>query len=162
MKIIPFTHKTISLFLFLFLSLINLNAEVVVGQSFPSFTLEDQFEKKHTISSDTKKIILVFSKDNGHIMKEYMEGKHENFLSQRNILFIADISRMPSIIASLFAKPDMRECKYPILLIEDEEISKNYKVENKKEFFMIVSVKDTVVLDINFVNNKAELKKHIE
>lgn len=150
------------LFLLTILLTTTLFGKVTIGEPLKPFTLEDQFENKHTLTKDIKKIIFAFSKENGHIMKAYMQGKAENFLSSKDITFIADISKMPSIISYLFAKPDMRESKYPILLIEDEEFATNYKVEEKTDQFMIVELENLIVKDLKFIKTQKELQNFIE
>lgn len=133
-----------------------------VGESFENLTLKDQFDQKYTIDKKSKKLLFAFSKDNGHVIKEFMEDKPSEYLQQKNITFIADISAMPSIIASWFAIPDMKKSKYPILLIRDDEISAKYKDETKKEFFMIVELENQQIKDIKYLQGKENITKWIQ
>lgn len=140
----------------------TLFGKVMIGEPLNTFTLEDQFEQKHTLTNDIQKIIFAFSKENGHTMKAYMQGKAEDFLRSKNIVFIADISKMPSIISYLFAKPDMRDSKYPIVLIEDEVVAKEYKIEGKEDYFMVLELENSIVKSINFIKTQQELQDTIE
>lgn len=133
-----------------------------VGDSFENLTLKDQFDQEYTIDKKSKKLLFAFSKDNGHIIKEFMENKPSDYLLQKDITFIADISAMPSFIASWFAIPDMKKSKYPILLIKDEELSVKYKDEDKKEFFMIVELENQQIKDIRYLQGEENIKKWIQ
>lgn len=136
-----------------------LNAQINVGENLKSYSFEDQFEKVHTLTDDTKKVIFVFTKDNGHIMKEFMTNKNPDFLSSKGIDFIADISGMPSLIARFFAIPDMKDSKYPIILIKDEEIAKKYKTEQNKEFITVITLDKKKVTQIKYIKTKKELEE---
>ena len=57
-----------------------------------SFTLPDQFDKAHTLNSDTKTLIIVFAKATGHTVKEFLKKQDSDYLVKRATLFIADIS----------------------------------------------------------------------
>ncbi len=133
-----------------------------IGDKFPNNSFKDQFEKEYIITNDTKKLLFAFSKDNGHIIKEFMGDKPTDFLIKKEILFIADISAMPSIIASWFAIPDMKKSKYPILLIQDEDIAAKYKLEDKKESFMIVELENKQVKNIKYISGKENIINWIQ
>ena len=133
--------------------------ELKVGNSL-EFRLNDQFDKKHTLQADTKKLIFAFSKDMGHLVKEYLKTKEVDYLEKRGILFIADISAMPRIIYKLFAESDMKKSKYPILLIQDDEISLKYK--HNKEKICLVTLDNKKITSIKYLNTQEELKKEIE
>jgi len=36
------------------------------------FTLPDQFNKSHSLTNDTKRVIFVFAKSTGHTVREYL------------------------------------------------------------------------------------------
>ncbi len=90
---------------------------IVIGKELASYTFKDQFDKDHSLTADVKKVIFVFTKATGHIMRVYLGTKDVNYLRSRNIDFIADVSGMPSIIFKMFALPDLKESKYPIMII---------------------------------------------
>ncbi len=59
----------------------------------------------NSLSSDTKKLILSFSKASGHAVKEFLKKEPKEFLEQHKTMFIADISPMPVVIRNTFALP---------------------------------------------------------
>ncbi len=140
----------------------EISSGIVIGKELAAFTFKDQFEKEHSLTSDVKKVIFVFSKPTGHIMKIYMGVRKPDYLISRDILFIADISGMPSLIAKMFAIPDMKESKYPILLIKEKENAKRFRKEEQKDAVMIITLKNKIVKNVKFVTNETDLKNEIE
>jgi len=135
--------------------------DIKVGNKLADFTIADQFDKKYSLTNDTKKVIFACSKDMGHIVNTLTSDKPIDYLISKNIYFIADVSSMPTIIYNLFALPDMQESKYPVLLILDEKNAKRFKNENKKDYLMIISLSQKVITKIEFVNNQKDLNKII-
>lgn len=135
---------------------------IIIGKELAQFKFKDQFDKEHSLTNDVKKVIFVFTKPTGHIMKVYMGTKKVDYLTSRNITFIADISGMPTIIANMFAIPDMKESKYPILLIKEKENAKRFRNEKQKNAVMIISLENKIVKSVKFVTNETDLKNEID
>lgn len=123
-----------------------------------SFTLPDQFDKVHTLDDSTKKLILVFKKDAGHAVNEFLQKQEADYLTKRNTLFIADISPMPVIIRNAFALPDLKSSSYIMLLLYDEAIVKQFKDEANVEKIAIVTLENAVVKSTQFISTEEELK----
>ena len=134
-------------------------AEIVIGKELKQFTLNDQFDHPHTLGKDTKKVIFVFTKAMGHMVKGYLNNKPLSYLKDRNTLFVADVSPMPSIIRKVFAIPDLQEHKYPVLLILDENFSQSYQNAEHKEKIMIVTLDHFKVEKVEFVATEDDFKK---
>ena len=135
---------------------------LVVGKNMAAFTLNDQHEKPHSIAADTKTLIFAFSKDIGHTCNEFFATKSDSYLSDNNALFIADVSAAPSIIKSMFIMPGLKEFKHPVLIIDDESVSKAYKSGQDDEKIIIVSMKDKTITAIKPVSTNLELATSIE
>ncbi len=135
---------------------------VTVGKKLNSYTLQDQFEKQHSLNDKVKKVIFVFTKATGHLMRVYLVDKDVNYLSSRNIDFIADISGMPSLIAKMFAIPDFKESVYPILLIRKKENAVSFRNEEQKNAIMIISLDNQKIVNVKFVTNEIDLKNEID
>lgn len=137
----------------------NLSAKLQVGKTLEGVTLNDQFDKKQTVSKDTKKVIFAFNKDKGHLVNGYLSKREKEYLQSNKIVFIADISKMPSIIAYLFAIPNLKEYGYPIMLIEDEEVSSHYQNKEYRDYVAIVELKDLTIESITLIQTEDELIK---
>lgn len=138
-----------------------LNAQIITGNNIKQFELYDQFDKKHIIKNSTKKIIFVFTKDKGHIVKEFLDNKDVNYLSSRNVLFVADVSSIPDFLRWIILN-SFDKYKYPILLIEEKNIASQYIDHKNIEKIMIVSLDNMKVTGVDFFNDINKVQKFIE
>jgi hypothetical protein len=122
-----------------------------IGQRL-DFTIKNQFGKPISLQNSTKKIIFVFTKPTGHLVREYLKKQDKTFLSKRDILFVADVSGMPSIIFSMFALPDFQKSPYDVLLLEDKNLSKSLENEQHKNEVMIIELDNKIVKNVKFVS----------
>lgn len=134
---------------YLFSNNFKLNKEIT------NFTLSDQFDKIHTVSSDVKTIIISFEKETGADINEFLSTKEANFLEKNNAIFIANISGMPSIISSMFALPKMRKYKHNILLIYDDD---DKRFIQKDDYSTLYKLENGVIKSISYIK-KEDLEK---
>jgi hypothetical protein len=116
-----------------------------------SFTLNDQFDKTHTVNADTKTIIVSFEKETSADINEFLNTKEAGFLEKNKAVFIADISGMPSIITSLFALPKMKKYKYNVLLIYDEEDKRFLRQEKRTTVYRL---ENGIVKSISYIQKE--------
>ena len=121
------------------------------------FTLPDQFDKPHSLTNNTKKLILVFAKSTGHTVKAFLNQQDKDYLIKRNTQFVADISPMPTVITNTFALPDLRKSSYSVLLIYDDAISKQLKNDAQADKIAVATLKDGVITNIKYVNTAKEM-----
>jgi len=138
------------------------NATVTDGMnvgSQMSFSLPDQFDKKHTLDDDTKTLILSFAKATGHTVKDFLVAQNDdNYLSDKNAMFIADISPMPTVIRNTFALPDLKKSSYPVLLIYDKTIAAQIKNDTKADKIAVVTLENGTITDTKYITTADELK----
>jgi len=140
----------------------NVEPKLVVGQSIADLKLNDQFEKSHTLSSGTNKIVFAFSKDGAHICNDYFNTKEPTYLASHNTQFVADVSAAPSLIRSMFIMPGLKDFKHTVLLLDDKAIAAPYRKDMNVEKIVIIFVDNGTVTAIKTVNNEAELISEIE
>ena len=90
------------------------------------FTLEDQHGNEHTLDASVRAILYSRDRKGGFVMTRSMEGRDGDFLGERGVLYINDISSMPTYAATLFALPKMRRRPYLILLDRTSEITASF------------------------------------
>ena len=127
-----------------------------------TYTLADQFENMHTLEGSTQTLILVFAKDTGHIVKEYLGAQNAGYLAHHKAAFVADISPMPIVIRNTFALPDLKTQPYSVNLILDEKIAKAFKNGAKTDAITIVTLSNKRVKKVIFVKDATALKTAIE
>jgi len=137
-------------------------SQVEVGKPIKKFDLKDQFDKSHSLTNSTKKIVYVSSKAAAHKAKEFFATKDKDYLSKKDILFVADVTAMPTII-KFFVLP-IKGYDYPIVMLDDEKLSKEYKPsdDKKAEKIMVITLKNGVVEEINYFDNVKDLQLSIE
>ena len=127
-----------------------------------AITLPDQFDKSHTLDGSIKKLIMVFAKDTGHTVKEYLKKQPGDYLAKHHALFVADISPMPVVIRNTFAMPDLKKQAYSVLLIYDKGISEAFKKGTKTDMIAIATVNNGKIEAVKYVKSEDELKAALQ
>lgn len=131
----------------------TLSAELKVGESFPTLTLVDQFNEKTEVrTKGSSTLLLSFEKDVSAEIKTYLDAKEKDFLSTNNIMYISDISSMPSLITRMFALPKMKKFTFKVALIYDEKEAKF--IDRKKGKVSVFTLKNNHIKTIKFVDPK--------
>ncbi len=131
----------------------TLSAELKVGESFPSLTLVDQFDEKTEIKTKgSTTLLLSFEKDVSAEIKTYFDAKEKGFLTTNNIMYISDISSMPSFITRMFALPKMKKFTFKVSLINDEKEA--LFIDRKKGKVSVFTLKNNRIQAIKFVAPK--------
>jgi len=136
-------------------------SQVIVGEKIKQFKVNDQFDTPQMIQESTEKIIFVFSKDKGHEVRNFLDKQSDDYLKSKNILFVADVSKMPSIIR-WFVLDSLDEYKFSIILIEDEEIAKDYKDEKRVNQIMVINLNTFKVTGVDYFDDAQELQTLLE
>jgi hypothetical protein len=126
------------------------------------FTLPDQFDKPHTLSDETGRLVFVFSKATGHTVKEYLKTQPADYLEKRDTLFVADISPMPTVIRNTFALPDFKKSPFSVLLIYDKNFAKALKDEKGAEKITVITLKNRVITEVKYIESEEEFKKLLD
>ncbi|MCB1189454.1 MAG: hypothetical protein H7A23_02100 [Leptospiraceae bacterium] len=148
-------------FLIFFLFPVVLAAQIMkVGDNLPTFTYTDQHDQSYTINSSLQTIVFVSDMEASKKVHKVLEAKKGTYLQEKRAILVADIHKMPSLISKLFAIPKMRNYKYPIYLIKEEEDGKPYPRE--KEGITLISLADLKVTGIQYLKTPEELAKFLQ
>jgi hypothetical protein len=140
---------------FTFSSLLFANP-LQIGDTMPTLTLEDQFEKKHTLDpKEIKTYIFSAQRDTSEWMNQFLQTKKTDFLQTNSAVYISDISGMPSFVTSLFALPKMQKYPYTLMLLHDE----NTLFPVKEDNLTIILVENNQVKSIHYISNQQEIQK---
>ncbi|KYJ85848.1 hypothetical protein [Sulfurovum riftiae] len=126
-------------------------ADLKVGEKLPDITLSDQFGKKLTVDTEDKVLLLSFEKEVAIKTADYLTKQPKNFLQQRHIKYISDISSMPSFITSMFALPKMKKYPFSVMLIRDG-MGKDF--QHKEGKATLYKLRNRRITDIEFVDPK--------
>jgi len=141
---------------------VNIVPKLVVGKSISALTLNDQFQKAHTLNAATNKIVFAFSKDAAHTCNDYFATQTPTYLSEHHTEFIADVSAAPSIIRSIFIMPGLKKLKHTVLLLEDKTVAAPFRKGIDIHKITVISLHGATIKKIQTVSTDVELKKLIE
>ena len=114
-------------FLVLFLCLLPVWAQAVeVGERLVPWTLLDQFDQAYTLDSQVQTLLVARNMDAAKVLDAALQGQPKGYLEVRHAVFVADIQRMPRLIAKLFAVPAMQSYNYRVMLDRDARIAPRY------------------------------------
>lgn len=114
-------------FALLLLSLLPIWAQAAeVGEHLAPWTLLDQFDQACTLDDQAQILLVARSMDAAKLVDTALQGQPKGYLEARHAVFIADIQRMPRLIARLFAVPAMQAYNYRVMLDRDARIAPRY------------------------------------
>ena len=122
-----------------------------------SYTLPDQFNKTQTLDDSIQKLILVFTKDTGHTVKEYLKAQPADYLAKHHTAFIADVSPMPVVIRNTFALPDLKKQHYSVILMLDKKISEDFKKDAKTDKIAIATLNSGTIEKVEYLKSIEDL-----
>ncbi|HSC83767.1 MAG TPA: FAD/FMN-containing dehydrogenase [Pseudomonas sp.] len=96
------------------------------GERLAPWTLLDQFDQPHSLDGDVQVVLVARDMEGAKLVNAALHDKPQGYLEHRHALFLADISRMPGPIATLFAVPAMRDYTYPVLLDREARVASHY------------------------------------
>lgn len=96
------------------------------GERLLPWTLLDQFDKAYTLDQQARILLVARNMTGAKLLNAALEGKPKGFLEARQAVFVADVSRMPAVISTLFAVPAMRGYLYRVLLDSQSRVASRY------------------------------------
>ena len=96
------------------------SAALSVGAAWPGLTLNDQHDKPATLASPPlKTLVFAAERKPGDWAQEIIDKHLQAVLKSGQLALVLDISRMPSLVTSMFAMPSFRARAFPILLARE-------------------------------------------
>lgn len=148
-------------YLILIISLIFSSAAVAdrpaikVGDTLVPISLLDQFEKPLNVTAETKVLLFSRDMDGGEIIQAAFADTPDD---QRpaNLVYVADISGMPSLIAKYVAVPKMQDYPFTLALDREGEITAVFPVVKGQA--TIIKLNDLKIQSIEFAQDAKMLK----
>jgi len=148
-------------YLILIISLIFSSAAVAdrpaikVGDTLVPISLLDQFEKPLNVTAETKVLLFSRDMDGGEIIQAAFADTPDD---QRpaNLVYVADISGMPSLIAKYVAVPKMQDYPFTLGLDREGEITAAFPVVKGQA--TIIKLNDLKIQSIEFAQDAKMLK----
>lgn len=147
----------------LLLSLLPLWANAVeVGERLAPWTLLDQFDQAFTLDNQTQTQTLLVARgmDAAKLVDAALQGQPKGYLEARHTVFVADIQRMPRLIAKMFAVPAMRDYSYRVMLDRDGRVAPRYPGAVDKVLWL--QLKDGQLIEQHEYATAAQLREALE
>jgi hypothetical protein len=132
---------------------------IAVGSHVVAFSLEDQHGEKHEVDESVRLILFTRDMDGGDLIKEALADTDRGFLDRHDAVYIADISKMPALIARLFALPSMRKRPYRMLL--DREASVTAALPAEKGRATAIVIDELRIQSIDYLGSAEEVRQAI-
>lgn len=101
-------------------ALLSAAAPHPVGAPWPGLTLPDQHDKSVTLAGDTLRVVVFAAERKpGDWAQDIVEKSHKEASITGRLALVFDISRMPSLVTTMFAMPGFRARAFPILLARE-------------------------------------------
>lgn len=111
----------------LLLGLLPLWAQALeIGERLAPWTLLDQFDQAYSLDSQAQILLVARGMDAAKVVNGALKDKPKDYLQARHGVFVADIQRMPRLVAKLFAVPAMQSYNYRVMLDRDARIAPRY------------------------------------
>jgi hypothetical protein len=145
----------------LVLSLLPLWANALeVGERLAPWTLLDQFDQAFTLDSRTQTLLVARSMEAAKLVDAALQGQPKGYLEARHAVFLADIQRMPHLIAKMFAVPAMRDYSYRVMLDREGRVAPRYPGAVDKVLWL--QLKDGRLMDQHEYATAAQLREALE
>lgn len=145
----------------LLLSLLPLWAQAQeVGERLAPWTLLDQFDQAFTLDNQTQTLLVARSMDAAKLVGAALQDQPKGYLEARHTVFVADIQRMPRLIAKMFAVPAMRDYPYRVMLDRDGRVAPRYPGSVDKVLWL--ELKDGQLVGKHEYATAAQLREALE
>lgn len=104
---------------------------VSTGQVLPTLPIHDQHERPWQVTDNTRLLILATNRAASGVVQNLLNTQEKNFLHSRHAVYAADLSRMPGLITRSFAMPALRELAYPVGIVADGQLLKEWPRHDK-------------------------------
>nr|WP_256357967.1 FAD/FMN-containing dehydrogenase [Pseudomonas sp. PDM28] len=131
-----------------------------VGERLAPWTLLDQFDQAFTLDSRTQTLLVARSMEAAKLVDAALQGQPKGYLEARHAVFLADIQRMPRLIAKMFAVPAMRDYSYRVMLDREGRVAPRYPGAVDKVLWL--QLKDGRLINQHEYATAAQLREALE
>ncbi|MGC5701967.1 FAD/FMN-containing dehydrogenase [Pseudomonas sp. NFXW11] len=111
----------------LLLGLLPLWAQALeIGERLAPWTLLDQYDQAYSLDSQARFLLVARSMAAAKLVNAALKDQPQGYLQARHGVFVADIQRMPALIAKMFAVPAMRDYPYRVMLDREGRVAPRY------------------------------------
>ncbi len=87
---------------------------IEVGQPLPTLSLQNQHGQAWRIAPDTQMVIFAAGRTASNLVMAVLSSQPKGWLTSRQAVYLADMSKMPGFITRTFALPALREQPFEV------------------------------------------------
>lgn len=134
----------------------------LVKGSFMKFKLPSPTNQDIYLDSSVRKLIVAFTKEQGHMVNEYLASQPKNFMQSKKAMLLLDISKVPVTVRNTFVLPSLKSSNYRTALIYNDKIGDVFKDPDHANETHIITVMHNRIYGVTFVSNKAQLAQALQ
>ncbi|MCB8746451.1 hypothetical protein LHU53_05980 [Rhodoferax sp. U2-2l] len=138
------------------LALAQAAAPVALGQPLPTLNLKDQHDKPWHIAPGTRLVLFAAGRQASNLVQAVLEALPKDQLTQKNAVYLADMSKMPGFITRTFALPVLRDMSYPIGVSMDDTTLAGWP--RQPDAVTLIELDQGLLKSIRFVTTEADLR----
>jgi len=133
-------------------------ATIQAGADWPGLSLPDQHDKVTSLSSDNLRMVIFATERKPADWAQEIIDKHfKSAALGGKMALVFDVSRMPSLVARMFAVPSFRERAFPILVARDP-VTVAF-LPRKEGSIAVLTIQSGKVVGIDFAGDAATLEQ---
>jgi hypothetical protein len=94
-------------------------APLAAGSAMPALSLNDQHDKPAPVGPETRWVVFTAEKPVSDMVSAVLSAEPPDVADRLRLVYVADISGMPSLVTRMFALPKLRELRFPIALVRE-------------------------------------------
>ena len=130
------------------------------GAELPALKLSDQFDKPVPIGAATRVLVFTAEKPASDLVIKVLGAKPGGAMERAGLVYVADISAMPAVIARMFALPKLRELSFPVALAR--EAGAVGDLPRRTGFVTILNLRSGRVTQVQFAQTESQLLQALE
>ena len=132
---------------------------LMMGESVILDGIEDQRGNRFEHQNNMQTLLFVDGMDAKNVARESLRSIDVSCMEAGKLVYLADISGMPSLISNLIAIPKLRHYPYSIWLDREGDVSESLPVQDGK--VTVIGVKHQVIESVMFAGDATTLSEHI-
>jgi hypothetical protein len=117
------------------------------------WTLPDQFDRPYSVDGSERVMLIAASHGAAKLVDEAIKSRPPGWLSERSVIYVADISQIPRFVANRVLVPSMRSANYRVLLDRDDQVASRH-VEDRGPVHWLTLEQGQIVERLRFDSSK--------
>lgn len=143
-----------------FLLLALLFSVSAFSESLKPVEFPDQFDTKSKIDESVQWLIFSQDKDVSDKINQALNELKITDVASLKGQYVADISKMPGLVTTMFAIPKMKTYSFKLLLDKEGEATKNWPRQSGKA--SLLKLKNLEVTEVRHSDSVEEIKKFVQ